>query len=54
MITTGRYSKHEEIKPEEPFLKDIVKDIKLIEASYLKSVAKEIKMKMINELLNSI
>jgi hypothetical protein len=56
MKTTGRYSEHEEIErnPSEPFLNDIRQDIKLIDASYLKSIGNDIKKKIINELLNSI
>tara|TARA_R110002095_G_scaffold193603_1_gene171903 strand:+ start:31622 stop:31786 length:165 start_codon:yes stop_codon:yes gene_type:complete len=54
MVTTGRYSKHEDTKPEEPFLNDIKSDIKLIDASYLKTIGNDIKKKIINELLNSI
>tara|TARA_B110000014_G_C19901075_1_gene466210 strand:- start:311 stop:481 length:171 start_codon:yes stop_codon:yes gene_type:complete len=56
MIYTGRYSEHEELdlNPEKPFIKDIKKDIAAIDLHYSKKISKEIKLKIINELLQSI
>tara|TARA_R110002012_G_scaffold161892_1_gene324104 strand:- start:100 stop:270 length:171 start_codon:yes stop_codon:yes gene_type:complete len=56
MKTTGSISDYEEIdmNPEKPFIKDIKKDIAAIDLHYSKKISKEIKLKIINELLQSI
>ena len=54
MKTTGRYSKFEDTKPEDTFLSDLREDIKTMDSQFIKSVARDVKIKLINELLNSL
>lgn len=56
MKTTGTADQFDKIdnKPERPFLKDLKRDLGVIDLHYSKKASKEIKLKMIDIILKDI